>query len=61
MDDMGYAGVKLTVKSDGEPAIVALVEAIAVSRKAETVPVQRGNFNVMAKSSGRSERGEDSL
>ena len=40
MNDMGYAGVKLTVKSDGEPAIVALVEALAVARKAETVPIR---------------------
>ena len=40
LDDMGYAGVKITVKSDGEPAIVALVEALAVARKAETVPVR---------------------
>ena len=40
MDDMGYAGVKLTTTSDGEPAIVALVEALAVARKAETVPIR---------------------
>ena len=40
IDDMGYAGVKITVKSDGEPAIVALVDSIAVGRKAETVAVR---------------------
>ena len=40
LNDMGYAGVKLTLKSDGEPAIVALVDSIAVSRKAETVAIR---------------------
>ena len=40
IDEMGYAGVKVTIKSDGEPAMIALVEAIAVARKAETVPIR---------------------
>ena len=40
LHDTGYAGVKITVKSGGKPAIVALVEAFAVARKAGTVPVR---------------------
>ena len=34
LDGMGFAGVTITDKSDGEPAIDALVEALAVARKA---------------------------
>ena len=31
--DMGYARVNITVKIDGEPAILALVEALAVDQE----------------------------
>ena len=35
-EECGYAGVKLTLKSDQEPAMLALKKAIAFHRKAET-------------------------
>ena len=37
---VGYGGVKLALKSDGEAAIKALVHAVAISRKAETPIIQ---------------------
>ena len=40
LETIGYGGMKVTVKSDGEPAILALVSAVAVARKAETPLIQ---------------------
>ena len=40
LNTIGYAGVEITVKSDGEAAIKALVNAIAVARKAVTAIIQ---------------------
>ena len=37
---LGYGGVKVVLKSDGEPAITALVRAIAVAISAETPIIQ---------------------
>ena len=34
MDEAGYAGIAVTIKSDQEPAMMALKQAIAVRRKA---------------------------
>ena len=36
MDECGYSGVTVTLKSDQEPAMMSLKKAIAVRRKAET-------------------------
>ena len=36
LDENGYAGVPVTIKSDQEPAMIKLKQAIAVRRKAET-------------------------
>ena len=40
VNDIGYASVKITVRSDGEPAIVALMDALAVAPKAETAAIR---------------------
>ena len=40
LETLGYGGTKITLKSDGENSIKALVEAIAVARKAETAIIQ---------------------
>ena len=40
LDTLGYGGTKITIKSDGEPAMKALVEAVAVARKAPTAIIQ---------------------
>ena len=37
---LGYGGLKVTLKSDGEPAMRALVEAVAIARKAESAIIQ---------------------
>ena len=39
IEQSGYIGEKLTLKSDQEPSIVALKKAIAAARVGETVPV----------------------
>ncbi len=40
LETLGYGGTKITVKSDGEVSIVALMSAIAVGRRAETAIIQ---------------------
>ena len=40
LETLGYGGVKVTLKSDGEPAMKAVVEAVALARKAETAIIQ---------------------
>ena len=40
LETLGYGGTKITLKSDGEASIKAVVEAIAVARKAETAIIQ---------------------
>ncbi len=46
---LGYGGLKVTLKSDGEPAMRALVEAVAIARKAESAIIQslKGRVNAM--------------
>ena len=39
-EEAGYAGVPVTIKSDQEPAMIALKQAIAVGRKVETIPIE---------------------
>ena len=39
MEDSGYGGCEITVKSDQEPAIVSLRKAIAATRTGTTVPM----------------------
>ena len=41
LDEAGYAGVPITIKSDQEPAMISLKQAIAVRRKAETIRLNR--------------------
>ena len=36
----GYSGMKITVRSDQEPSILAFQEAIALRRKAETALIE---------------------
>ena len=52
LEEAGYTGVKLTLRSDGEEAIVALKRAVAVSRGAETAFVESP-----VRESKRSQRG----
>ena len=40
LEEAGYSGVKLTLKSDQEPAIVALKKAVALRRKAITALIE---------------------
>ena len=40
MEQSGYVGEKLTFKSDEEPSIVALKNAVAAARVGETVPIE---------------------
>ena len=40
IDEAGYSGVPLTIKTDQEPAIVALKRAVAIRRQAETTPIE---------------------
>ena len=37
LEERGYAGVPVTIKSDQEPAMMKLKQAVAVRRKAETL------------------------
>ena len=52
--EAGYAGVPVTIKSDQEPSMIALKQAIAVRRKAETIPIESPVRE--SKSNGRFER-----
>ena len=54
MEESGYAGVPVTLKSDQEPAMVSLKRAIAVRRKAETPMIESPIRE--SKSNGRIER-----
>ena len=40
LDEAGYAGMAVTIKSDQEPAMINLKQAIAVKRKAETLLIE---------------------
>ena len=40
LDQSGYEGVKITMKSDQEPNILALKRAVAAARTGETVPIK---------------------
>ena len=40
LDQSGYQGQKITVKSDQEPSILALKKAVAAERVGETVPIE---------------------
>ena len=40
LDQSGYQGEKLTMKSDQEPSILALKKAVAAERVGETVPIE---------------------
>ena len=49
IDEAGYAGMKVTIKSDQEESIMALKRAVAVTREAETAfietPVRQSKCN----------------
>ena len=54
LEESGYGGVQVTLKSDQEPAMISLKQAVAVKRKAETPLIE---FSVReSKSNGRIER-----
>ena len=40
LDQSGYLGQRLTIKSDQEPSILALKKAVAAERVGETVPIE---------------------
>ena len=40
LDESGYEGEKLTIKTDQEPSILALKRAVAAARSGETVPIE---------------------
>ena len=40
LDQSGYRGQKLTMKSDQEPSILALKKAVAAERVGEIVPIE---------------------
>ena len=54
LEESGYAGVPVTLKSDQEPAMLSLKHAIAVMRKAETPLIESPVRE--SKSNGRIER-----
>ena len=54
LDESGYAGVAVTLKSDQEPAMMKLKQAVAVRRKAETPMIESPVRE--SKSNGRIER-----
>ena len=54
MDECGYSGVTVTLKSDQEPAMMSLKKAIAVRRKAETPLIESPVRE--SKSNGKIER-----
>ena len=62
LKDAGYAGVRLTLKSDGEPAMVALKTKMAVKRSCETSiidsPVRESKSNGAMESSIRAWKGQ---
>ena len=40
LDQSGYQGQRITMKSDQEPSIVALKTAVAAARVGETIPIE---------------------
>ena len=40
IEEMGYAGEKIVLKSDQEPSILALKRAVAVTRDGQTCPIE---------------------
>ena len=54
LEESGYAGVPVTLKSDQEPAMLSLKQAIAIKRKAETPLIESPVRE--SKSNGRIER-----
>ena len=54
LEEAGYAGVPVTIKSDQEPAMIALKQAVAIKRKAETPLIESPVRE--SKSNGRIER-----
>ena len=40
LDQSGYIGEKITMKSEQEPSVVALKKAVAAARTGETVPIE---------------------
>ena len=40
LDQSGYEGEKITMKTDQEPSIIALKRAVAAARSGETVPTE---------------------
>ena len=40
LDQSGYEGEKITMKSDQEPSILALKRAVAAARSGQTVPIE---------------------
>ena len=54
LDECGYSGVSLTLKSDQEPAMLSLKQAIAIRRKAETPMIESPVRE--SKSNGKIER-----
>ena len=59
---MGFSGVKVVLRSDGEPAMVALTDAVAVARRAEAVtlrsPVRESRCNGKVERAIRTWRGQ---
>ena len=39
LDEIGYRGVAITLKSDQEPTILALKKAVAAKRSGVTMPI----------------------
>ena len=58
--DVGYAGMRVTLKSDGEPAMKALKGAPALKRGCETsiTHLRRGNLPAMVLLKGRFKLGK---
>ena len=54
LEDSGYAGMKITLKSDQAEEMVALKRAVALKRKAETTPIESPVWE--SKSNGQIER-----
>ena len=40
LEQSGYIGEKITMKSDQEPSVVALKRAVTAARTGETVPIE---------------------
>ena len=53
LDQSGYEGEKITMKSDQEPSIVSLKRAVSAARTGETVPIESPVRS--SKSNGRME------